>query len=268
MIHHISVAQAHPLYGDVPANLALMSDLAREAVAQGSELVVFPELSTTGYSFDSVDELNHVLDGGTGLDQMATLSAELGIVIALGYAEINRGIAYNKAALLDNGVLLADYVKTHLWNTEKILFEPGQILPPIVDTSVGRIALAICYDLEFPDLIRHCAVNGADIIAAPTNWPSGFEAPTHHGPFNGELLRAMAGASTNRVYIAIACRTGAELDIDWVDNSCIIGPDGYPITKPIHGVGIATAAVDLHASRTKSISPRNDVFTDRRSDLY
>ncbi len=268
MIHNITVAQAHPHHGDVPVNVVAMSQMVRDAAAAGSEMVVFPELATTGYSFDSVGELSSALASGTGLDEMAALSAELGIVIALGYAEVAGDVAHNKAALFDNGVLVADYVKTHLWDTEKDLFEPGDSLPPVVETSVGRVALAICYDLEFPELMRHCALGGADIVAAPTNWPAGFEAPSHHGPFNGELLRAMAGASTNRLYVAIACRTGEERGVDWVDNSCIVDPDGYPITEPFLGLGFATAAVDLAASRTKVISAHNDVLTDRRTDLY
>jgi predicted amidohydrolase len=116
--------------------------------------------------------------------------------------------------------------------------------------------------------MRHCAVNGADIVAAPTNWPQGFEASTHFGPFNGELIRAMAGASTNRMFVAIACRTGEERGVDWVANSCIIGPDGYPVTELFDGVGMAFADIDTSESRAKEISPRNHVLNDRRTDLY
>ncbi len=268
MISRIAVVQSHPLLGRVSENLAEISRLAREAAHEGAQMVVFPELATTGYGFSSLDELQDSLDGGTGLAEIGELSRQLGIIIVAGYAEILDGVALNKAVLFDNGELLADYVKTHLWNTEKHLFHAGSELPSVVETSIGRVALAVCYDLEFPELMRHCARNGADIVAAPTNWPSGFESPSHHGPFNGELLRAMAGASTNRLYVAVACRTGQERGVDWVDNSCVIDPDGYPITELFDGVGIAYADIDTAQSQNKLISPLNNVVTDRRIDLY
>jgi predicted amidohydrolase len=266
--HRIAVAQAHPQIGDVPVNVASIRRLATQAKDSGAEMVVFPELATTGYGFRDAAELSLALSDGTGLDRIATLSDELEIVIVTGYAEIQNGKALNKAALFSGGKLIADYVKTHLWNTEKELFVEGASLPPVVDTPIGRVALAICYDLEFPELLRHCALEGADVVAAPTNWPAGFEAPSHYGPFNGELLRAMAGASTNRFYVAIACRTGLERGVDWVDNSCVIDPDGYPITPLFRGEGVEVADIETDLSRLKDISPRNNVLGDRRRDLY
>ena len=268
MTHRIAVAQAHPLIGDVPVNIATIRRLTALASAEGAGMVVFPELATTGYAFTNIDELAEALKDGTGRDEIASLSSEFGISIVTGYAEIVGGKALNKAALFSNGELLADYVKTHLWNTEKDLFSAGTELPIVVETPVGRVALAVCYDLEFPELFRHCAANGADIVAAPTNWPAGFEAPSHFGPFNGELLRAMAGASTNRMYVAIACRTGHERGIDWVDNSCVVDVDGYPITDFFEGEGIRIAEIDCAQSRNKDISPLNNVLGDRRIELY
>lgn len=268
MNNRIAVAQAHPQIGDVPVNVAAIRRISLEAHDAGARMVVFPELATTGYAFASKDELAAALSSGDGIAKIADLSAEIGIIIVTGYAEVRNGMAYNKAGLFENGELRGDYVKTHLWDTEKEIFTAGTSLPPVVDTAVGRVGLAICYDLEFPELMRHYAVSGADIVAAPTNWPAGFEAPTHYGPFNGELLRAMAGASTNRMYVAIACRTGIERGVDWVDNSCIIDPDGYPVTAMFDGEGLALADVDTAMSRNKDISERNNVLDDRRGDLY
>lgn len=268
MITRIAVAQAHPQIGDVPVNVATIRRLATDARANGAAVVVFPELMTTGYAIRDVAELQEMTAAGTGLTEITEISRELAVVVVVGYAEVRDGVALNKAAVIDSGEVVGDYVKTHLWNTEKQLFAPGGVLPPVVQTSVGRIAPAICYDLEFPELMRHCALNGADIVAAPTNWPAGFEASSHIGPFNGELLRAMAGASTNRMYVAIACRTGVERGIDWVDRSCVIDPDGYPVTALFDGEGIAYADADLALTRDKSISAHNDVLDDRRRDLY
>lgn len=264
----VAVVQMRPVLGDVPMNLAEIRRNAIDAQSRGAQLIVFPELATTGYCFRDLPELEQCLAAGTGVDELVALSSELSVVLVVGYAEVLDGVALNKAILIDRGDIRADYVKTHLWDTEKNLFRTGDRLPPVVDTSVGRVGLAICYDLEFPELFRHFATKKAHIVAAPTNWPAGFEAESHVGPFNGELLRAMGSASTNRLFVAIACRTGIERGVDWVENSCVVDPDGYPITEFMEGPGIALVDVNLNRSEDKTVSPNNDALKDRRLDLY
>jgi predicted amidohydrolase len=264
----VALCQAHPVLGDVETNLKGVRELATQAVGAGAQLIVFPELVTTGYVFRDKAELFGALALGDGLDALVELSRELNIVLVAGIAQRSGDEAHNCAVLCDRGILAATYVKAHSWDTEKAIFTAGNQLPPVVETSVGRIGLAVCYDLEFPELIRHLAVAGADIIAAPTNWPAGFESPTHTGPFNAEMIRVMGSASTNRVFIAVACRTGSERGVDWIDRSVVIGPDGYPLAEATRGIGIVFADVETGAASNKKISDNNDVLADRRTDLY
>jgi predicted amidohydrolase len=82
------------------------------------------------------------------------------------------------------------------------------------------------------------------------------------------MIRVMGSASTNRVFIAVACRTGSERGVDWVDRSVIIGPDGYPLAEAASGIGIVYADIETGITRDKKISNNNDVLADRRTDLY
>ena len=264
----MALCQSHPIWGDVVANLHDIRAQAIQATAAGAKLVVFPELATTGYVFRDKAELWDALAAGDGIEELRNLSAELGIVLVVGLAMRSGLDALNCAIVFDRGVASAPYVKAHSWDSEKAIFTAGTSLPPVIDTSIGRIGLAICYDLEFPELIRHLALSGAEIIAAPTNWPAGFESPRHSGPFNAEMIRAMGNASTNRVFIAVACRTGHERGVDWVDRSVIIGPDGYPRAEAKPGSGMVIADIHLPESHDKKISTHNDVLADRRTDLY
>jgi predicted amidohydrolase len=268
MIHRIAVAQAHPQIGDVPVNVAHCIDLMEKASREGAELVVLPELATTGYLLRDHKEFEHVLSQGTGIPEIAEASARLNIIVVVGYAEFIRGELFNKAVLIQDGEILGDYVKTHLWNNEKNLFTPGTSLPEVFDTRIGKVALAVCYDLEFPELVQHCGKKGAELIAAPTNWPAEATPLSQVGPFNIELIRAMANASYSKVFIAIACRTGEERGMTWIESSCVIDPSGFPLARAKQGVDIAYADCDFTLTHDKNISPLNNVFGDRREDLY
>lgn len=252
----------------MPGSVEHCIALITEAANEGAELIVLPELCNTGYVFESKQELIDALRDGDGVSAFIECSAKLGVMLAIGIARLQDGRLYNSALLLDRGVILGQYDKMHLWNTEKSLFQPGAKLPPVVETRLGSIGLAICYDLEFPELIRGLATGGAHLIAAPTNWPAGFEPESAYGPFGSELIKSMASASSNRVFIAIANRTGAERGVDWVNDSTIIDPFGFPVAQLREGVGFVVRNLHLAESENKKISDNNDVFADRRLDLY
>jgi predicted amidohydrolase len=123
--------------------------LLEQAVSDEADLVVLPELVTTGSGFADAAEATRraePLDGPT-ITALRELSAEHGIVLAAGFNETS-GLdrPYNSAVVIDRGELLTCYRKTHLWDREKLLFTAGDQPPPLVDTSVGRIGLMVCYD--------------------------------------------------------------------------------------------------------------------------
>jgi 5-aminopentanamidase len=138
-----------------------------------------------------------------------------------------------------------------------------------VELPFGNVGLMICYDLAFPEWVRLTALSGADLIAAPVNW-SASGSPAPPGERSGEVVAAQAAASSNGVFIAIADRCGTERGVDWLGGSVILRRGGYPAAGPVceNRAAVLTATIDLRQARDKRISELNDLFTDRRPDLY
>ncbi len=132
---------------------------------------------------------------------------------------------------------------------------------------MGRVALMICYDLEFPEWVRLAALDGADLIAAPVNWPS-VSWPAGERP--AEVLKAQAAAATNGIFVAVADRCRTERGVSWISGSVIIGPDGYPLAGPVLAdrPAVLHAVCDLSRARDKQLAGDNDLLADRRPDLY
>ncbi len=253
---------------DVEATRQAAVAAVRAAAGFGAELVILPEL-VGGYVFADRDEAMtraELPSGATG-SELAALSADLGVVLVAGFCE--RTAAgdgpYNSALVLDQGELLGVYRKTHLWDREKLIFVAGQEPAPVLTTSAGRLAVMICYDLEFPEMVRDVAVRGAQLLAVPANWPTVRKPPAER-PI--EVVKAQAFAAANRVFIAVADRCGPERGVNWFGASVICGVDGYPLAGPGAGVPVTlTAEVKVHAADDKTIGPHNHALDDRRADI-
>lgn len=265
----VAVAQLSLDLTEPAGNRAAATDAVVEAAAAGARVVVLPELAPTGYVFRDRVELSAVAEprDGATVSGWAALATRLGVVVVGGFAERGPGGAvFNSAVLVDPDGVRRFYRKAHLWDRERDLFTPGDDVPLVVDTAVGRLGVVICYDLEFPEFIRLAALDGAELICAPTNWPWS-PRPADQTP--GEVVRVQADAAVNRVAIAACDRVGRERDVDWVGGSCVVNADGYLVTSLRLGqAALLVADVDLAASRDKRISARNDVLADRRLDLY
>ena len=272
----IAVAQLAITVGEPDANREAAAAAVAEAAAAGAGLVVLPELSDSGYVFGDAATppaaeaagLAAPADDNATLRQWRSLAAAHRLLIAGGFCELGAdGRLYNSAALVDSAGTRAVYRKTHLWDKEKLVFTPGDASPPVVDTELGRIALMICYDLEFPEWVRLAALDGADLIAAPVNWPA-VTAPAGERP--AEVIKVQAAAATNGIFVAVADRCRVERGVSWISGSVIAGPDGYPLAGPVLAdrPAVLTAACDLSRARDKSLAGDNDLLADRRPDLY
>jgi predicted amidohydrolase len=162
----------------IEANVAHCVDWVRRcADATGAELIVLPETCTTGFSpgvgpaelWDLVDELP-----GAQTTPLDAVAGELGIHLVYGAYERgpDRGVVYNSATLVGpDGACLGVYKKTHPFCTE-IVTGGGWVTPGddtcVVETELGRIALIICFDGDYPELSRISAIQGAEVIARPS----------------------------------------------------------------------------------------------------
>ncbi|HYZ52935.1 MAG TPA: nitrilase-related carbon-nitrogen hydrolase [Streptosporangiaceae bacterium] len=267
----IAVAQLAPVIGDPGASRRTAADAVAEAAAAGAGLVVLPELCDSGYVFGTAAEargLATAADDSPTLRQWQALAAAHATVIIGGFCELGGdGRLYNSAAVVDASGTRAVYRKAHLWDREKLVFTAGDAPPPVVSLPSGRVAVVICYDLEFPEWARLPALGGADLIAAPVNWPA---APRPAGERPAEVVKAQAGAATNGVFVAVADRCGTERGVEWIGGTVIIAPDGYPLAGPVVAdhPAVLTADCDLARARDKRISDHNELLADRRPELY
>jgi predicted amidohydrolase len=266
----VACAQVAPTVGDLEGNRRLAREAVREAVEAGARIVVLPELVTSGYVFESEPEARSCAEpaAGPALRGWSEEAAAGDAVVVGGFCEQGpQGHLYNSAAVVDGSGVLAVYRKIHLWDEEQHFFEPGSEPAPVVETAVGRIGVGVCYDLNFPELARGLALAGADLVALPANFPL---HPRPEGERPIEVTNAMATAHLNHVFVAVCDRTGPERGVEWVGGSVVCNEYGWLLAGPPPGFGpgLVVADCDFSRAREKAWNERNDVFRDRRPDLY
>jgi predicted amidohydrolase len=270
MTVRVACAQLAPTVGDLEDNRRLAREAVREAVAAGARVVVLPELVTSGYVFESVEEARSCAEpaDGPALRGWSEEAAARDAVVVGGFCELGEdGALFNSAAVVDASGVLAVYRKIHLWDREPLFFESGSEPAPVVETAVGRIGVGVCYDLNFPEVARGLALAGADLVALPANFP-GHPRPEGERPI--EVTLAMATAHLNRVFVAVCDRCGPERGLDWVGGSVVCDELGWVLAGPPAGFGpgLVVADCDLARARDKAWNERNDLLGDRRHELY
>ncbi|MFN2582928.1 MAG: nitrilase-related carbon-nitrogen hydrolase [Candidatus Dormibacteria bacterium] len=270
----IAAAQYEPHVGDVENNRALAVHWARTAADRGAQLIVLPELASSGYVFADEDDAAasaESIEHGPLVAALRDVCREHGCVVVTGVNEQAGTCRHNSAVLIGADGPLATYRKLHLYYNEKSWFEPGTQLP-IADTPFGRIGMIICFDLWFPEPARALALAGADVIAVPTNWVASFK-PTvwdDRGYCQGDYV-AMATAAQNGVVMACADRIGLERDVRFIGASIIVGTDGWPVAGPASKdqPELLIADVDLDdVAKARRRTPRNHLMDDRRPEAY
>jgi 5-aminopentanamidase len=266
----VACCQLVPELGSPAANRELAAAAVYDAARQGASVVVLPELMSSGYVFESQAEAKASAEppDGATVTAWARLAAELDIVIVGGFCEATAGDEiFNSAALVDSAGLRCVYRKAHLWDAEPQWFAVGSAPPPVVSTRFGQIGVVICYDLEFPEWVRLPALDGAQLLCAPVNWPA-YPRPAGERP--SEVIKVQADAAVNRMFIAVCDRVGPERGVQWVGGTVIVDPDGWPIAGGAASDQPATVMAEctLRTALDKAVSPNNDVFGDRRPELY
>lgn len=255
--------QFAPQFGDRSANLNAIRRAAESA--RDVDLLVFPELASCGYEFRDHDEAlaagEHATEGET-----PRLAAELagahGTVVVIGYAERDGDRVYNACVLAAPDGRLATYRKMHLFDRERERFDAGDTPLPVVDTPAGRVGLMICFDWYFPEAARVLALNGAQIIAHPSNLVL------------DKCQRAMYARSVeNRVFTVTANRYGTEdragRTVTFTGASQILSPNGEMLAQgPVEGDCLGTAAIDPADADDKHATPISDLFEARRPGFY
>lgn len=273
----IACAQFEPEVGALESNRRETRRLIEAAADRGSDFVVLPELANSGYVFESRAEARSVaepLPNGETARVWAELASEHELYVVGGYAEREGDELYNSAILVGPDGYVGKHRKLHLWNEEKLWFEPGEEIE-VFNTKIGRVGMQICYDQWFPELSRIQAAKGADIIAEPTNWVP-INEHERTGLDAGELARAnylaVSNAHVNTVWFACADRVGVERGQPFLGRSLVVDPTGTTVAGPASQSEeelLIAEDCDLLAARTEKVwNDLNVVPRDRRTDLY
>ena len=232
----------------------------------GSQLIVLPELTNSGYAFKDLEQArqNSCRIDGPEIAGWILLAKELQIVLVAGVGLKEGNTLFNSSVIIDHTGLLGLYKKAHLFGKEVDFFTAGDQAPLVVDTAIGRIGTMICYDLEFPEWVRIAMLDGAQLIAMPTNWP---DLGMPHALTPMEVVRVQAAASQNKIVIAACDRTQDENGVSWMSASAIIDFNGY-IKGAAKDRSAQIVLADVELPTDDVIAPGNSVRADRRTDLY
>jgi len=265
----IAAVQMDVAWGDKPRNLARITDALEETSRQGAQLTIFPECSVTGYCFDSLEEALPVGESvpGPSCDLVAAACARLDCHAIIGFLEADQRRLFNACALIGPGGVIGNYRKIHLPFLGVDRFTtPGDRPFAVHPMGDARIGMNICYDSAFPESARSMALDGADLIALPTNFPASAECMAEHVV----NTRAME----NNVYYACVNRVGVERGFPFIGQSKICDPSGRILTDAPHSdEATLYAEIDLERARAKRIVRIPDKhiidrFADRRPDMY
>ncbi|MPY98304.1 MAG: carbon-nitrogen hydrolase [Actinophytocola sp.] len=242
-----------------PAKGDLTVSIVRAAAA-GAELLLFPEMATTGYHIGAdIPRLAEPADGATAL-AVAGLAREHGIAVAYGYPERDGDAVFNAVQLIGHGGdRLANYRKTHLFGAlDRDWFTPGEHAVVQVELRGIRVGLLICYDVEFPELVRAHALAGTDLLLTPTALMTPYEVVAD------TLVPARAYES--QLYLAYANHTGRERELRYCGRSCVIAPTGQVLARAGEDEQLLLADVDVDLLRASRAA--NTHLADRRPELY
>ncbi len=247
-----------PQLGNYEATIETISSLVQNTE---SDLFVLPELANSGYNFDSREAAfaaSETIDDSRFIDALSALAKEKNALFVSGFCERDGNKLYNSAVLVSPQGVIGLYRKLHLFLNEKKIFTPGDKGLPVFETEWGKIGVLICFDWMFPEAWRKLAMQGAQLIAHPSNLVL---------PYCQNVVPSYA--LVNRCYVATANRIGTEKELTFSGRSLIANPNGDIIVMGAPDQSqLIQADVDLSITSDKFITKLNHVFDDRRSDVY
>ncbi|RMI27541.1 MAG: carbon-nitrogen hydrolase family protein [Calditrichaeota bacterium] len=250
----IALGQFEPQWGKIEANMGQMLQMIDAAGKQKADVIVFPELSRTGYApcptAEEIERLGEVLPSPDSR-RLAEAAGKYNMMVVYGTLEQGpHGLAYNTAVCLEGGQLHR-YHKTHVHWTEN--FAPGSDLA-VFSTRWGRIGMLICFDLGFPEAARTLALQGAEIIISPAAVPEDFKEIHRR--------RVMARALDNQLFVLYCNHAGTA----YGGGSAVAHPTGEIVL-----LADERPDVYIHTLRLEDIAAwrdREQLFAYRRPELY
>jgi len=259
----VGFVQFRPVRCDVQRNIAQLT-----ALLQGirADLLVLPELANSGYLYAESADLAPYAEPADGsgpfLAALRGLAGKVGGMIVTGFAERTPGGLYNAAAAVTDAGVVQVYRKTHLFWDEKALFLPGDTGFRLCEHRSVRIGMMVCFDWYFPESARTLALQGAQILAHPSN----LVLPHCQTAMVTRCLE-------NRVFAITTNRYGVEelgdKALTFTGASQVMSPLGERLLQaPVEGDCVRVVEIDPARTDDKHVTPRNDLFADRRAAFY
>jgi predicted amidohydrolase len=260
----VACVQFAPVFGNLDANT---ESIVNHIDQIDADVIVFPELATSGYFHLGHDEVTRIAEplAGPTTQRVIDAATRSGKVVVCGFAERDGEMMYNAALIAGKGIAQPRvYRKTHLFYKETLGFTPGNsgFFTVYIEHLDCTIGIMICYDWRFPESARALALQGADLIVCPSN------LVTHIW-----RMAMPVRAFENKVYLAVANRTGSEHnageDVSFNGQTAIYGYNGNVLSDAsAEGDAIVIAEIHPEQTRDKAFNSINDIFKDRREDMY
>jgi predicted amidohydrolase len=257
----IAVEQTAPLVGAIERNTDEAVRRIR-ALAGRADLVVFPELFTTGYRREGMDHgaLAEPIPDGPSVRRLAAAARSAGVAVSGTLLERDGDAIYDTGILLDaDGSLAARYRKTHLYPAEAAYFAAGDELVVAPIASGLRVGMAICFEHAFPEIFTTLALAGAALVVISSAVPVGFEYLLE--------LRTRARAQDNQVFVASANLVGFDGLHRWCGGSAIVDPRGEVLVAA-NATDAMGVVAELDLGRIATERRQEEALAYRRPELY
>lgn len=253
----VAAIQFNITLGDIDRNLVKVEAALNRVARLGAQLAVLPEMWSSGYDYKRL--ARHAAETPRVIKALCRRTAELNLVVVGSLPEQSEGKIYNTAYVVDRGNLVGSYRKLHMFSTmgEDRFLSPGN-KSLVVPTSVGRLGIAICYDLRFPELFRKMALEGAEIVCLPAEWPKPRQEHWR------TLLRARA--MENQLFLIATNCCGVQGKLDFFGMSLLLSARGEVLAE---GGEIDTELIATFDAQ-EMIDYRAQIrcFGDRRPEIY
>ena len=259
----VGLYQFNPVFGDRNKNL---EKIEQRLSHSNASLVVLPELCTTGYQFNSKEELNGLCESipdRPSIEKLSRICQDKNLHLVAGIGEKEKNVFYNSAVLIGPNGHIGTYRKVHLFDEEKKWFRSGNVGFKVWDIGITKIGMMICFDWIFPESARTLALKGAEIICHPAN----LILPYCPDAMITRLIE-------NRIFSITANRIGTEhrgihRKLTFIGLSQVVNTKGEILFRlKKNQTAYQEVELDPAMAKDKQITSHNHLLKDRKTKYY
>jgi predicted amidohydrolase len=258
----IGFLQTRPKFGEVKENVNNALSILKSV---NDATIVLPELFNTGYLFRNIEELKELaepVNRGYTVPALKKVAKQQKLNLIFGIAESQNRKYYNTAVIITAAGKVHSYQKVHLFDREKLFFQPGTKTFPIISVDEAKLGVMVCFDWIYPEVTRALALKGAQVICQPANLVL---------PWCQDAMKVRS--IENRVFTVTANRIGTEKrgshSLSFHGKSQVIDPSGKLLTSGgERSESLKIVEIEPKEALDKHVTPNNDIFEDRRVSLY